>query len=105
MVEERDGPSFTGWLYPDAEAALDNMRELWGIKADAWQEIPDQLPGCQDDWIAPVRIARAANGGKAYDEWETLMGDEWVPIEEVVGAHGLQIDAQDAKAMLEQPPN
>jgi hypothetical protein len=30
MIEERDGPSFTAWLYPDAEAALDNMREMWG---------------------------------------------------------------------------
>jgi hypothetical protein len=104
MIEEPDGPSFTAWLYPDAEAALDHMREMWGIEAEVWQEIPDQLPGCQDDWIAPVRIPRAANGGKLYHQWEKLVDDEWVPVHGAAGGYGLQIDAQDAKAMLEQPP-
>jgi hypothetical protein len=32
------------------------------------------------------------------------VGDEWVPIDGAAGGYGLQIDAQDVKAMLEQPP-
>lgn len=103
MIEEPDGPSFTAWLYPDADAARERMREMWGIEAEAWQEIPDQFPGCQDDWIAPVRIPRSEDGAKLYHEWEKLVGNEWVPIDAASGGYGLQIDAKDAKGMLEQP--
>lgn len=93
MVEEPDGPSFTARVYPNAEAALADMQDDWGIDEDAWREVPDQLSGCQDDWIAPVRIPRAANGGKLYHQWERLVDGEWVPIDGPEGGYGLQIDS------------
>jgi hypothetical protein len=92
MIEEPDGPSFTAWVYPDAQAAQDHMQEMWGVAAEAWREVPDQLAGCQDDWIAPVRIARAADGTKLYHQWERLVDGEWVPFDGPGGGYGLQID-------------
>jgi hypothetical protein len=96
MIAEPDGPSFTAWVYPDAEAALDRMREMWGNAAEAWHELPDQIPGCQDDWIAPVRIPRAANGQRLYHQWEQLLDGAWVPIDGPGGGYGLQIEPPPA---------
>lgn len=31
--------------------------ERFGITDGMWQEVPDPEPGCQHDWIAPVRIS------------------------------------------------
>ena len=93
MIAEPDGPSFTGWMYENSEDALGHMRESWGVAAADWREVPDQLLGCQDDWIAPVRIPRAEGGGMLFHQWERLEGGEWVPFAGPAGGYGVQIDA------------
>jgi hypothetical protein len=92
MLPDPDGPSFTGWLFESAADAVVEM-ESWGIAASNWRDIPDQLPGCQPDWIGPVRIPRAADGGKLYHQWERLEGGAWVPFDGPAGGYGFQIDS------------
>jgi hypothetical protein len=91
MIEEPDGPSFTTWAFPDADTALDYLREHWGIGEDGWQVVPDQRRGCQDDWIGPVRIYRDEEGAKVLHRWQRLVDGEWVEFEGPAGGYGLQI--------------
>ena len=43
-----------------------------GVTEADWQVIPDPLPGCQNDWIEPVR--------RCPEGLEALRGGEWVLI-------------------------
>ena len=60
---DEDGPSSTGWLYEDVEHALSELEQEWAISRACWRPIPNQLPGCELDWIAPVRIRDAGPKG------------------------------------------
>jgi hypothetical protein len=91
MIDEPDGPSFTAWPFVDADTALDYLREHWGIVESAWAIVPDQLPGCQDDWIGQVRIYRDEDGGKVFHRWQRLVDDQWVEFEGPAGGYGLHI--------------
>lgn len=42
----------------EAEAA----GERHGVAPGDWRIIPDPLPGCQQDWIAPVRLGKLSDG-------------------------------------------
>ncbi len=87
MLDEEDAPSFTAWAFENMEAAIERLKDF-GVEEEAWREIPDQLPGCQDDWIAAVRIARAPDGSKLYKQWEQLVDGEWVLIDGQTGGFG-----------------
>lgn len=92
MLEESDGPSFAAWPFQHAEGALAYLEDRWGITDSAWQVVPDQLPGCQDDWIGPVRIHQEEDGGKVFHRWQRLVDGEWVEFEGPQGGYGLQLD-------------
>ena len=79
-VIEEDGPSATGWLYEDAERAMADLEEEWGVPRACWRSIPDQMPGCQLDWIAPVRIKRSEEGTPMQGAWERWVDGKWVEI-------------------------
>jgi hypothetical protein len=91
MIEGPDGPSFTAWPFLDSATALDYLRVHWGIQESDWQVVPDQLPGCQDDWIEPVRIYCAEDGGKVFHRWQRLVEGAWVEFEGPEGGYGLQL--------------
>jgi|GEM_PF-3741556 len=78
---EHDGPSSTSWLYEDAEHAMSDQEQEWGIPLTCWKPIPDQLSGCQLDWIAPVRVRRLPDGVPMRGQWERWTDDQWVPVE------------------------
>lgn len=44
----------------------------------SWSTIPDQAPGCLDEWVGPVRAVRNAKGVVTLGVWEKLVGGEWV---------------------------
>lgn len=53
-----DGPCAADELFPSGEEAQERAAELLGVESADWETIDDVRPGCQDDWIAPVRIDR-----------------------------------------------
>ena len=92
MRDEDDGPSFTGWSFEDIESAVERLKDF-GVEESDWREIPNQLPGCQDDWIAAVRVFRTEGDKKVYHRWERLVGDTWEEFQGPSGGYGLQIDS------------
>jgi hypothetical protein len=89
-AEGEDGPSMSATAYPTVQDALEDLEEL-GLTGLQWQEFPDQLPGCQDDWLGPVRIYRDESGAKVFHRWQRLVDGEWVEFEGPRGRYGLQI--------------
>lgn len=61
----------------DAETACS---ERFGIDATMWREVPDPAPGCQHDWIAPVRVMGRDEGKPRWGELEQLLGSKWVRL-------------------------
>jgi hypothetical protein len=89
-AEGEDRPSMGGSAYPTVEDVLADLEDL-EITGLTWQEFPDQLPGCQDDWLGPVRIYRDESGTKVFHRWQRLVDGEWVEFEGPAGGYGLQI--------------
>jgi hypothetical protein len=88
-LQTADGPMEGGEFYPGytIEQVQDELEELYALPRSDWIEIPDQLPGCLDDWIAPVRIAVSQTGELLPGQWEQLVEGTWVlvfptPLEE-----------------------
>lgn len=77
---DEDGPSCTAWLYDDAEHAMSDVEEELNIPRACWHPIPDQMPGCEPDWIAPVRKKRSLEGTPIHREWELWTDGQWVAI-------------------------
>jgi hypothetical protein len=50
-----DGPCDADYWYEDVALAERHAAEALGVGTADWQPIADPRPGCQDDWIAPVR--------------------------------------------------
>lgn len=77
-----DGPAEAGEFYEGLTVAQVKyeLQDHFGIEPDVWNEIADQLPGCQEDWIAPVRIARDKDGEPMIGQWEQLVDQRWVRI-------------------------
>jgi hypothetical protein len=98
--EGEDGPSTPSEYAPTVEDAMAAIQE-YSDEPLHWQEIPDQLPGCEDSWIGPVRIYRGESGAKVYHRWQRFVAGEWREFEGPRGGYGLQIDPEDVRR---QPP-
>ncbi len=67
-----DGPSTYDDLVESIAIAEQMCADRYGIAPSQWTPIPDPLPGCQHDWIAPVRVKQDENGKKLWGEFEPL---------------------------------
>lgn len=78
---EEDGYPETGQLFfgEKVEDVIDYLVENCDASPE-WSTIPDQLPGCLDDWIAPVRVSRGKNGEMLQDRFQRLEGDRWIEV-------------------------
>ena len=56
----------------DAEAYC---REELGVRDEDWTTLGDAPPGCQDDWIAPVRVPGSDAGEPQWGRLERLGED------------------------------
>lgn len=77
----RDKPAYMRWPFDDFEYAVEYTRETWGVQVAAWREVPDQMPGCLDDWIAPVRLSRIRDGKQWVNRWERFVDGGWIQFE------------------------
>jgi hypothetical protein len=53
-----DGPCNADYWYEDAVSAEQHAATEFGIGASDWSPVPDPLPECQLDWLAPVKRVR-----------------------------------------------
>src|SRR5689334_260025 len=73
-IDKEDGPPDGGQVYEGytIRELIEEFAADYDIDAGAWEAIPDQLPGCEDGWVAPVRAARDAAGNVLAGQWERL---------------------------------
>jgi hypothetical protein len=78
-AEVADGPCCCQWPVTDLAFAKQHLRRKFKVPARGWRAVPDQLPGCLDDWLGPVRLTRAAEG--AAPRWERYEGGRWLAFD------------------------
>lgn len=76
---EEDGPCSCQWPFTELDYAQRSLQKKFRIPLAAWTEVPEQRPGCLDDWLEPVRLTRA--GAEAEETWERYVEGEWVPFD------------------------
>lgn len=77
----RDGSGLGDYWFQSVEDAEAACWELYGVGAESWTEIDDPLPGCQQDWVDPVRIVGRADGSPQWGRLERFEDGTWVEIE------------------------
>lgn len=75
-VEDRG--SFADEWYERVEDARAACRMRFGIAEEAWRTVPDPMPGCQHDWIAPVRVKGRDQGRPEWGVFERLVDGHWI---------------------------
>jgi biofilm protein TabA len=71
--------------YKDFESAELVCRSEYGILSEDWQNIPDPLEHCQQDWIESVRVVGRDQGKPQWGRFEKRVNDAWKEIELVKG--------------------
>ena len=69
-----DGPCDADYWYEDVAGAEERTAADFGIGDGDWSPIFDPRPGCQDDWLAPVRAVRDRRGLPIPGRFERLPG-------------------------------
>jgi len=80
FATDEDGSGTGDDWYPTLADAESACAQRYGIGPSDWRTIADPLPGCQQDWITPVRVPGRAGGRPHWGRLERLEGDEWVPL-------------------------
>lgn len=70
---DEDGSAVGDDWYQSLEDAFQACEDEFGIERTDWEDIGDPLPGCQHDWIAPVRVI-----GGQWGKFERLIDGTWV---------------------------
>ena len=78
-----DGPCDADHWFEDVGAAEAFCQEHFGVVSTSWTAVPDPQPGCQNDWVAPVRVKGRDEGHPQWGIFERLHDDgEWREITE-----------------------
>jgi biofilm protein TabA len=62
--------------FEELKYAIEYCEEAYEVKSSDWQEIPDPLDGCQQDWIASVRVKGRDTGDPEWGKLEKLENGE-----------------------------
>lgn len=76
-----DRGSFADEWYATTEEARESARARYGIIEEHWCLVPDPEPGCQHDWIRPVRIARDSQGRALRGRLEIRIDGAWMSLQ------------------------
>ncbi len=68
----QDGSCIADYLHGTTTEAERQCLEVLGIPHSSWREIDHPMPGCQDDWIAPVRMKRDQRGQPIWGQFEPV---------------------------------
>ena len=77
---DEDGACCADLWFECLDDALEAAAERYAISPEQWQEIPDPLEGCQQDWIAPARISGRESGKPEWGKFEVFRDGGWVQI-------------------------
>jgi hypothetical protein len=75
-----DGPCSEDYLQDSVEMAEKICDEEYGVSAEDWEIIPDRQPGCQQDWIATVRVVGRDSGNSQWGNFERYEEGIWKRI-------------------------
>ena len=67
-----DGPGFADYWFESVSDAVESARSEYGVGPGDWLPVPDPQPGCQHDWVAPVRVKCGPNGQPLWGQFEPL---------------------------------
>ena len=76
-----DEPCQADMFFDTVQEAKSECFDTFKVREVDWQKLPDQILGCQKDWIAPVRSRRKEGNRAAISCFEQLIGNAWIPIE------------------------
>jgi biofilm protein TabA len=77
-----DGPCCTDYWFDDLMSAEAFCGQKYGVNSSDWRAVADPLPGCQHDWVAPVRVKGRKEGTPLWGTFERLEDDGvWREIE------------------------
>jgi len=75
-----DGSSLGDCWFENLDMAFDSCKEDYGVDRDEWEQIPDPLEHCQQDWIKPVRVVGRSTGNPQWGRLEELVEGNWIEI-------------------------
>ena len=75
-----DGSAVGDEWYESLADADEACTERYGIDPADWEPIDDPLPGCQHDWVDPVRVVGRNEGSPRWGRFERLEGGAWVEL-------------------------
>jgi hypothetical protein len=78
---EEDAGAFADEWYSSIDDAERVALDRFGVTRAMWIEVPDPLPGCQADWIQPVRVVGRDEGRPEWGRLERLVDGEWRPFD------------------------
>lgn len=65
-------------------AAEEAAFEEYGVSPADWHPIPEPLPHCQHDWIAPVRVQGRSEDKPQWGSFEKLVDEQWLPFSSLI---------------------
>lgn len=78
-VEDRG--AFADEWYETLAHAEAECAARFGVPRGAWTQVPDAPPGCQQDYVTPVRVRELRDGRPDWGHLERLEDGRWVPVE------------------------
>lgn len=75
---EEDGSATGDYWFNSIEEAEEFCKDEYGICNTDWTEVPDPLPGCQHDWLMPVRVKEREKGSPDWRMLERLEDGNWI---------------------------
>lgn len=75
-----DGSLLGDYWFENSEAAFGSCKEDYGVDHGAWEQIPDQLEHCQQDWIELVRVVGRITKNPKWGRFEKLVDGKWIEI-------------------------
>lgn len=79
--QTEDVGAFADEWHPSLEEAEIACEAVYGVQREDWLQVPDALPGCRRDWLAPVRVKGSETDTPEWGELERLEDGRWVPLE------------------------
>lgn len=79
-ASEGDGPCEGEHWFEDVEEAKEYCGRAYAVEEADWQQIPDPLPECQEDWVAQVRVKGRDIGDPQWGQFERFENGEWQDV-------------------------
>lgn len=76
-----DGFAIGDEWYETLEIAEETCSKEYGITENDWNIIPDPPEGCQQDWIAPVRVISRNTENPHWVRLKKQVNGRWMEIE------------------------